>query len=588
MSDPREFPKPNLLDRAISFVSPERGARRMMARNYLHQFEDANRIYRRGGSGGQAKNANAESPRAQRDAIQDMWSARDLARHDWIGGTLARTVLYILGDLSCRSTIGVPEIDTAYDTYLNAWAFEEDDEGQFACDLTGRHSLEKMAQLACMGMFVDGDHGTVLAEAEDDLRLQLIEADRIGNPNDAQQREDYIRGILLAPKDSERPGRVLGYKVFNRNVLTSQYTEDPNGPFDPINFIHLWDPSRGDQYRGRSILAPILDDCRDIDEWDTAEMIRGKTVSSYAAFLVSKNPFSESGITKWDGKTTEGTKTMKAEWGKILGLQEGEDVRFAQSPQNPSGAFMAYIQAKYRKIAIKLDLPFEFIWDMSPLGGFGSRIIVQQAQRKIRYWQKLMVTRFLRRAREAKLRRAFLLGELPFHPEFRKCKWGFGPWLVGDAGYEMDNDIKAFRMGWASADDIGDKYASDVVENIRENAVTLNQVRDVSAESGIPAENLAPDLCAGITQGMAAMAEPPAPPPEPGSLEAVGDKGAAQIIDLLSKVTQGQLDPESAKLTLVNTYHLDPALAEAIVPVPKPPEKPEPGEDGGDGKKEDA
>ena len=68
------------------------------------------------------------------------------------------------------------------------------------------------------------------------------------------------------------------------------------------------------------------------------------------------------------------------------------------------------------------------------------------------------------------------------------------------------------------------------------------------------------------TQMLAAMNTPPGLPPDPGSLEAVGEKGAAQIVDLLSKVATGQMDRESAVQTLVTVYGLYPEQAEQIVP----------------------
>jgi hypothetical protein len=56
------------------------------------------------------------------------------------------------------------------------------------------------------------------------------------------------------------------------------------------------------------------------------------------------------------------------------------------------------------------------------------------------------------------------------------------------------------------------------------------------------------------------------PPPEPGSQAAVGDKGASQIIEILSNVTTGMMERASAVNALVTVYGMTPEKAEEITP----------------------
>ena len=82
----------------------------------------------------------------------------------------------------------------------------------------------------------------------------------------------------------------------------------------------------------------------------------------------------------------------------------------------------------------------------------------------------------------------------------------------------------------------------------------------------VPIEMLVPDWQPQATDRLASMATPPSPPPKPGSLEAVGDKGAGQIVEILSQVTTGQLDRDAAIETLVTVYGISREKAQAIVP----------------------
>jgi capsid protein len=564
----------NFVDRAVSFFNAEAGLRRMAARQILHEFGYNDKPHRRGDSGGMTKNANSESWANHRDRIKAMWDARDLVRYDWIGGVIARIVLYVCGEVRLKSNTGDPEIDAIYDAYFADWAGEDVDEdnGQFKCDITGRHPFSKLVQTALFSMLVDGDHGTVFRrkplpgeepdEATGPVCLQQIEADRIGSPIEGIQSETYIGGLTLDPVT----GAVNSYRIYRRTRHT-QYT-DPQ-EIEPHNFIHLWDPDRGDQYRGVTHLLRLLNDCRDIREWIEGEKIAGKTQSQWAALVGTKDPYSKTGASAWEGKTATGTPTQSAEWGKILKLAEGESFSLLAPPNRPSGGFLAFIQVVIRKIATSLDLPYGLVWDLAMLGGVTARIEVRFAQRRINYWQRLLLTRLIRRVRREVLAYGIAVDGLPAHPRWKKFDAHFGPWIVTDAGYETQSDMALVQAGFMSAADVAAKQSRDIEEVFLRNATTVKAAQRVATDTGVPIELFAGGWLKDATQLLAAMQTPPSPPPEPpepGSLAAVGERGAAQIIEILTKVSTGELDRESAIATLVTVYKMLPEQAMAIVP----------------------
>jgi capsid protein len=569
MSDPIKSPaqRMNVVDRVVSFFAPDAGARRMAARVAIHEFgyDAAYPGSKRGTSGGMYRNANTENYINNRDRIKLIWDARDLVANDWIGGTLSRIVLYTVGDLTVKSNTGDPQIDQLYDDYFYDWCGdEEDDQGFSRCDVTGRHRFLKIIQLALLGMFVDGDHGIIFTRDEEtnEIKLQQIEADRIGSPLEAQVKEDYIGGITLGSN-----GKPQSYRVFSRTRY-GMYVNPQEIP--PENFIHLTDPFRSDQYRGITILKALLADARDIKEWVAAEKAAGKIQSLYAALITSKDPLSRTGASAWDGKTTAGTPSQQADWGKILKLAEGENVSFATPGNRPSGAFMAFVQMIVRKMAVSMDLPYGFVWDLSALGGVTARIEVQQAQRRICGWQRMLVDKVIRRVRKVVLADGIAQGLIPSHPGWTKFDAHFGPWITTDAGYETTSDIALVKMGLKSASDVTAAQARDVLDVARRNAATVKGFQDIAAQTGIPVEMFAPDWLPNATSMLASMATPP---PQPGTLEAVGEKGAKEIIDLLSKVTTGEMDKDAAIQSLVTIYGMPPAKAKAIVPEPAPQPK---------------
>ena len=558
-------------DRFVAFFSPEKALFRMRAKQRLVEFGYNDSPWRRGDSGGMSKNASSESWAKNGDRMKAMWDARDLTRYDWIGGALGRVALYVVGNLECKSNTGDAEIDKAYDDYLHAWAGDEtDDEGCFPCDFTGRHRLSKLIQLAFLAMLVDGDFGFVIRETQDaegkpQIKLQCVEADRIGSPIDALQSDTYISGFTI----DQETGRIVSVRVYQRTRM-GQYVKPEE--VTPQDFIHLWDPERTDQYRGVTALLRLLNDARDIRETLEAEKAAIKEQAQFAAFVTTKDPNARNGADAWEETTKNGTKMQKAEYGKVLTLAEGEGVSFANPAARPSGSFMAFMQLVIRKMAVSLGLSFGFLWDLSMLGGVSQRVEVRSDERRIQYWQRNLIDRCLRRIRRVVLAYGVARGEIPAHPNMAVCAWHFGERVITDAGYEVQNDLAMMQASVVAWDDVATKYGngSNLRDIMRRNVAAVRAAQQEAAEGSVPIELFAPGLMPNATQLLAAMNTSPEevnpPPPTPGSLEAVGEKGAAQIVDLLTKVATGQMDPESAVQTLVTVYGLYPDQARKIVP----------------------
>jgi hypothetical protein len=107
-------------------------------------------------------------------------------------------------------------------------------------------------------MLRDGDCGFIIVRDGEDLKLQSVEADRIGSPYDQTDTDKYIGGI-----NTDDYGRPVSYTIFTRTI-NNQYIS----PVDIVakEFIHLFDAARLDEYRGRSAFAAALNATRDLQE----------------------------------------------------------------------------------------------------------------------------------------------------------------------------------------------------------------------------------------------------------------------------------------------------------------------------------
>lgn len=556
----------SFLDRTIAVFSPRMALQRMAAKQHLVQFGYNDNPERRGAAPPLSRTAG-ETWEKHRDRLKSTADAREQAEYTWIGGVVGRIVNYVVGELVCKSNTGDPEVDAAYDTYLHNWAGDEEDEdGCPPCDITGRHRLIKLCQLAMGAMIVDGDHGLQWYPGDEAKMpaLMSIESDRIGSPNDSAQSEDYIGGVNIEPAT----GRVLSYRIFKRTRM-GQYTDHVDVPTS--NFFHVWDANRGDEYRGRTHLLKLLNTNRDLSETETAESLAIKTQSQYAVMLTSKAPFADKSAGAWDSKTAAGTPTQKVDWGKMLRLAEGESVQGFQPTARPTGSFLAFEQLRIRQMAHSLKFSYGFVWNMSELGGATARVEVKGDARQIAYLRRLLVDKMLRRARRKLLEHGIAYGHVPAHPNMPVCKWHFGQDIMVDAGYEVDNDLKLLNSGMTDPDTIAVKYnnGEDFAGVQRNIASAFNRTRAIATETDTTIEILAGGLWPNATQQVAALETPPEETqPQPGTVQALGDKGAAQVFEILKSVADGTLDRESALQTLVSVWQLPPEQAAAILPKP--------------------
>jgi capsid protein len=562
----------NAWDRIVTFFDPSAGEKRMVSRTRLHAFGYNDSPERRGKAPSIQRTAG-EAFGKQRDRIKAMSDARDLAQYDWIGGTLSKLTLYVVGKLQAKTSTGDPAIDEMYDQYFHAWCGDEPGEGEMPrCDLTGRNRFIKMVQHAFMGLLIDGDHG--FAEIDPEFSptqryiLQNVEADRIGNPTEEKHSEEYVGGITF----DKQTGRVVSYRVFRR-TRTGQYVEPVE--YTPDQFIHLIDADRCDEYRGRTKLMRLLNDMRDIREINEAEKIAIKTQSQWAALFGTKDPYNKTGPDAWTGKTSDGTNTQDAKWGQILRMGQGENFSMITPSARPSGAYMTFFQILIRKMAVSLGVSYGLMWDLATLGGVTARIEVQADLRRVQYWQKLLVDKILNRVRRKVIAEAISMQELPPHPGWMECAWSFGPWLSTDVGYETQADIQLAGSGLLPVDDITGKYGYHPSEVFQRNCATANVAVLKGTEGGMPVEAFAAGIYPNLTSQKAAFDSPPPPPPPPGSQEAIGDKGVKQVVEICQSVRDGMLDRESAITNLMTAFGLSREHAESLVPEEGAKKKPE-------------
>ena len=124
--------KQTILDRVISFVSPEVGLQRKYYKDKLEfAYDAAKNLPNQSTMASSFTTAASESLMNQRDRIKMMWEARHLSQNfSFFKSVLLKEAMYVCGSIRYQSQTGDPAVDQAYEEYWKNWTKN--------CDITGR------------------------------------------------------------------------------------------------------------------------------------------------------------------------------------------------------------------------------------------------------------------------------------------------------------------------------------------------------------------------------------------------------------------------------------------------------------------
>lgn len=380
----KEKPALNLVERAISSVSPKWGFKRL-------QYKSAMALM--GGYNGASKtrsalrNWNPSITDANDDVSFDLPTlrgrSRDLVRNAPLaGGAINTIVSNVVGTgLALQSTIDAKYLGMT-DKQADAWQTKTEREfllwaeSEF-CDATRIQNFYGLQSLSLRSTLESGDIFALTPMLEDSgipykLAIQLIEADRVSNPNGKADSDTLISGIEITETGkpvachicNRHPNRMRSAKAAQWQRVT--FRGDQTGR---KNVIHLFDRKRPGQLRGIPILAPVIEPLKQLGRYTEAELQAAVVSGAFSVFIKmdpeafdqmfqndAKGKYIESGLS-WDGSINNNTLDGP---GKAVNLLPGESVDSA-NPGRPNSEFDPFVQAIIRQIGAQLELPFEVL-----------------------------------------------------------------------------------------------------------------------------------------------------------------------------------------------------------------------------------
>ena len=437
----------NWLDKAVGFVNPQSGLRRLRARAVTEQmlrYEGARHGRRTDNWLAPNTSSNAEiGPSLPYLRAR----SRDLVRNDPYARKAVRVLTTnVVGrhGLVPKANTGNKPLDKKINDAYAIWSKECDADGQLtfgglqrlmhrAAVESGEVLIRKRPRRSADGMHVP-------------LQLQVLEADYLDS-----NRQWF---------PNEYNGPTIAGIAFNQLGDRQAYWMFPWHPGDVIKYVkdgfvsrlipaseitHLYEKERPGQVRGVPHLSAVIMTLKDLGDYDEAERVRKKVEACLSVFVTQAEGAEGPAIAFTSTDPNFGSRIETVEPGMVEYLKPGEDIKTA-APASISG-YGEYLTKQERRIATGCDVMYEALTgDLSQVnyssyraGNIEFRAFVEQ------YRELTFIPMCLQPLWEWFIDAAFASGIIP--ERNYGVKWTPPAWQSVDPEKDEMADLLALRKG---------------------------------------------------------------------------------------------------------------------------------------------
>lgn len=336
-----------LLDNTIRFFSPETALKREAAKLALNELEKRSN-YDAAKGGRRLKNWKATDAGPTLTIGNSLEVLRNRSRDLSRNNPWAKKAVNVLKTNVVGTGIRA-NIESKNKRLADAWRMWADTK---QCDFEGRKTLYAIEALAFKTMVESGEclirMRVDTRQGEFPIKLQVLEPDFLDHGRDSMptaEGEFTQFGIKF-----DKEGRRLGYWLFPRHPHENQAGGLMSNFVPADEVVHLYREERPGQARGVPFGVSAFIRMYDLDEYDSAQLIRQKIAACFSVFVTSTG---ESPITG----NSASKVTEKVEPGLIQYLERGEQVVFG----NPPGAdgYPEYTRKVLQAIAAGYEVTYE-------------------------------------------------------------------------------------------------------------------------------------------------------------------------------------------------------------------------------------
>ena len=400
------------------------------------------------------------------------------------------------------------------------------------CDAIGMNNFAGMQQLVVSNSLVNGDLIGVRQMRDPtplnpySLRIQLVEADRISTPNTMRLipggswtdgRNPKNGNRIYDGVEVDKHGKAVAIYICSiypnqtlRDVkdITWQRVELRSARTGLLNYVHIIDTERPDQYRGVSYLAPVIEPMLNITRYTQSEVIGAMIQSWFTAWIKTETnpadfPLAEASYgddddpnNPPDREISKNSNEYEMGPGNVLHLGKDEDVKFG-SPSIPTPGFDTFVKVLCKEIGAALNIPYDVLLKEFNASYSASRAALMEAWEAFRMRRAWLVERFCQPVYETWLAEAVALGRVNapgfFTDPIIRAAWCKAEWLGPVQGQldptkEVKADILAVAHGFKTHEQVTREYGGgDWNENVErlkeENAALKAAGTDAAADA---------------------------------------------------------------------------------------------------------
>jgi capsid protein len=473
-------------ERALEAVAPNYALKRLEAQVQRELFSYnasiTSRIY-----APRTYGQPSESTQTTRSRVVMMWEARDLVENVPQARAVSRKFGQYLTPHEYSPTTGDKKYNEIVDSYFHEWCK--------TCDISGRHSFKKLIQLAAEERPVDGDCGFAIRRVGDDLKIQLIPATRIGDPNAIGAESDhYFQGVIV-----DDFGKPVAYRIYR---VTREGVYFGAEEIAAENFTHYFDPFRIDQMRGITDFHCSSRTIRMLNEILEAEKSGVRFASQQAALVFSDRGTANPRNLFQPGPpnvTLPNGQEQQNEFSQVATIRYfGNADRIELMPSRPSNAFAGFIAHLMHEIAIGTGIPQGVLFGTEDYSGPSVRAEFAAADRVFARHQGVLKDKVLDPIKNAVLLDAIARSEIPPPPvqegetliqalkRATKGEWRFPAKLTIDVGRESAANMAENRQGAKSLQEIAASEGTDAFARLDQIAAEAAYVKELSTKYDVP------------------------------------------------------------------------------------------------------
>ncbi len=283
------------------------------------------------------------------------------------------------------------EYEKIIKTKFNAWASSTN------ADFNRMHDFFTIQALVQLSWIMNGDAFVIpkrkKREGVDiELCLQLIEADRVLNPNYSYGK-DVKGGVEFAEN-----GDLLRYYIANKHPADG-HTEVKGYPvFNSLgrrNILHIFEPERAGQRRGVPLLSSIIYPIKNLGRYKEAELIAAVINASMGFIVETKDADGFINSANFGSSGEEGeipqerTDKISLEHGMGIIAKEGETIKEFTTTR-PNKSYKDFVDAVYEEIGAQLEIPHEVLMSSFKASYSAAKASLEEAHQRFLVCRKLL------------------------------------------------------------------------------------------------------------------------------------------------------------------------------------------------------